>query len=267
MLAFHYDEVDSTNTRAAARAIDHPRLPVLVTAVTQSAGRGRAGRAWRSPAGGAWFSLAWPCPKDARDTAAAPLVVGLALFDAIGDRLGPRLRDRLRIKWPNDVLLADRKVAGILCERTVTPGTGGEAGGHTLIAGVGVNANVDPASLGDTLRVTATSLQLATGRPIDVRGFIDAVVERMIDRLKALVTRGLTQADVAAVNQRLAWRGERVGVDAATGGGNSVCGELLGVDDAGRLLLLIDGRARAFDAGDACRTGRASGTVGAVGTG
>src|SRR5206468_805162 len=109
-----------------------------VIAEEQTAGRGRDGRTWHSPAGGVWLGMLL---KPARsELAAVAIRAGLAVADAVDALLG---RPETRLKWPNDALLGDRKLAGILCE--------GRWQGNTpqwLALGVGVNVrNAIPASL------------------------------------------------------------------------------------------------------------------------
>jgi len=109
-----------------------------VIAEEQTAGRGRDGRTWHSPAGGVWLGMLL---KPARsELAAVAIRAGLALADAVDALLG---RPETRLKWPNDALLGDRKLAGILCE--------GRWQGNTpqwLALGVGVNVrNAIPAAV------------------------------------------------------------------------------------------------------------------------
>ncbi len=243
MLAIHYDITDSTNTRATRLASLNPGRLVLVSARTQTAGRGRSGRAWQSPAGGAWFSVAWAVATAPEAPEAAPIVAGLAVRRAIAGVLPPRHRDDLRLKWPNDVLLHGRKLAGILCERTLRPG----ADTQVLVVGVGVNANVDTSSLGTGLRQPAVSLVEATGARVDAAALIRACAGGIGDALRGLVSHGVTPDDVTEFNTHLAWRGERV---AFLHRQQSVEGVVCGVDRRGRLRLDVDGIRVSLHAGE-----------------
>ncbi len=173
VLRFDFDETDSTNTQAMVLAAEHPGEVVLVTAVTQTAGRGRWGRDWQSPAGGAWFSLTLPL-EELNDLISldAAKAVRLALSRWVED-------ERFSVKPPNDVLLDGKKVAGILCDQNVTPGRSGT----TAVVGVGVNVNIDPAALGDDLRHPATSLATALGQELDVRSVIDACAASLCEAI------------------------------------------------------------------------------------
>ena len=137
----HLTRCGSTSVVAAAWARGGGPLPVVVSAETQTGGRGQWGRRWQSPAGGCWFTLALPgdAGGPARDAAdrGLPLAAAAAVRGALRDTLGPL---PVRVVEPNDVLLGDAKVAGLLCERIASP-----FGAVTLV-GVGINANAAPAA-------------------------------------------------------------------------------------------------------------------------
>jgi BirA family transcriptional regulator, biotin operon repressor / biotin---[acetyl-CoA-carboxylase] ligase len=121
-------QVDSTNSELMRRARTGQSDPILLVAEQQTAGRGRLGRGWLSAAGDSLtFSLGLPlAPADWS---------GLSL--AVGVSLAESLHPALRLKWPNDLWLDDRKLGGILIE-TATFGAGG-AGGRYAVIGVGLN--------------------------------------------------------------------------------------------------------------------------------
>lgn len=126
--AFHFEQVDSTMLRAAKLRMRYPDQPLVVWADTQAQGRGRLGRDWTSPTGGAWMSMVWPAMRPPGDYAPLPLVVGQAVLRTLRRELNRTQRGvvaELQLKWPNDVLLAGHKVAGVICQSL--PGT--EVGG------------------------------------------------------------------------------------------------------------------------------------------
>lgn len=128
-------ELDSTNSELMRRARAGQTDPVLLVAERQTAGRGRLGRAWASEAGASLtFSLGLPLAP--RDWSGLSLAVGVSLAES--------LHPDIRIKWPNDLWLADRKLAGILIE-TAGAGTGSSAPRHAVI-GVGLNITAREAS-------------------------------------------------------------------------------------------------------------------------
>ena len=132
----YHETIDSTNARARDLAVDG-RANVVVLADAQTGGRGRLDRAWSSPSGGVWLSILIrpdvPPTQAPAYTLAAAVATTRAVREAGVDA---------SIKWPNDVLVGDRKLAGILTEME------GEADRVSwLVVGIGINANVDAADL------------------------------------------------------------------------------------------------------------------------
>ena len=139
-----YGDIDSTNAEALRLAEKGERGPFWVWAETQSAGRGRDGRAWVSEAGNLYASLLLP----STDAARAPelsFVAALALYDTSAQCLGASAASQLAIKWPNDLLLDGKKIVGILLEQ--------HSGGEIAI-GCGLNL----AHMPENTRMPATSL-------------------------------------------------------------------------------------------------------------
>jgi BirA family biotin operon repressor/biotin-[acetyl-CoA-carboxylase] ligase len=189
-----------------------------VVAGFQEHGRGRApGRRWLSPG---WESLLMTVLLRAEelDFAASqlPLRAGLAVSRAVGEATGS-VPD---IRWPNDAMLAGRKVAGVLCE----------ARGGLLLAGIGINCL--QRSFPSEIAATAGSLLLATGREVQPLELCPVVLARLREVLGDEDWR-------AGIEQRLAGRGARVRVE-PIGSGTAVEGTVLGVDADGALLLRDD---------------------------
>ncbi len=168
--------VDSTN-RLARTMIDETPWPgnAIVVADRQTHGRGRFTRRWESPAGvGLWFTLLlnteWPRDKLFQLTFMSALAVG----DAVQETLGraPRL------KWPNDVLIGDRKLCGILLE------TASRREANFVMVGVGLNVNQD--SFPAEMRSSATSLRLECGRILSRA----TVLKNILDRFGEYYLRG-----------------------------------------------------------------------------
>ena len=139
--AVFYGTADSTQERARSLAAceDGSANGLVVVAGTQTAGRGRMGRRWVSPPGGLWMSVvAEPGPP--ADTATlVPLAAALALRNAVSAAAGIKAD----LKWPNDLLVGGRKVAGILVDASA-----GDAGRmDSVIVGIGVNLAVDAAEI------------------------------------------------------------------------------------------------------------------------
>ncbi len=204
----HLRETGSTNAVARELAAAGAPHGTLVTAGTQTAGRGRQGRAWTSPRGALLLSLVIRAPDPLLS-----LRAGLAVSDVAGADA--------RVKWPNDVLLDGRKVAGVLVE-------GRPAEGWAVL-GIGVNADVDPADLPPELH--AATLGVAP----------HAVLR---DLLAALESRLAATDTLAALRERDALLGRRV--KWATGEGTGA-----GIDEGGGLVVRLDGgRETVLEAGE-----------------
>ncbi|HVU19801.1 MAG TPA: biotin--[acetyl-CoA-carboxylase] ligase [Rhizomicrobium sp.] len=131
-----FDEIDSTNEEARRLAAKGERGPVWIVAGRQTAGRGRRGRKWESPAGNLAATLLLNPEKPASECAQISFVSALAASDAIA-RFTPDAE--IKVKWPNDVLANGRKIAGILLE-SASQG----ANPQFLIAGIGMNLKSHP---------------------------------------------------------------------------------------------------------------------------
>jgi BirA family biotin operon repressor/biotin-[acetyl-CoA-carboxylase] ligase len=212
----HLRETTSTNDRARALAAAGAPLGTLVSAGAQSSGRGRQGRSWSAPPGRALLmSLVLRSPDRM-----LPLAAAVAVAEAAGPEAA--------IKWPNDVLLDGRKLAGILAEARPQDGW--------AVLGIGLNVAVRPADLPADLRPTAATLGL---EPRDV--------EPVLDRLLAALERTLAldpPALLDAWRARDALRGREVAW--ATGHGRAA-----GIDGDGRLVVELPGGGRtALEAGE-----------------
>jgi len=207
----HLRVTGSTNDRAAALAAAGAPHGTLVTAGEQRAGRGRQGRAWVAPAGRALLaSLVLRGP----DFALLPLAAGLAVARVAGDGA--------LIKWPNDVLVDGRKVAGILAEGRPQEGW--------AVLGVGVNVAVRPGDLPAELRDPAGTRGL---EPDDVEPTLAELLEALAETLalEPASLLGAYRALDALDGHEVAWDGGR--------------GRAEGIDDEGRLVVALDGGGRA----------------------
>ena len=141
---FYYDELDSTNDEAL-KCGDAPPKSLFLTK-NQTNGRGRKGRTWEASKGGIYMTVLLKPKEITEDVSAMTLAVGLAVSRIIPKSL---------IKWPNDIILGSKKVAGILIETKITGKTG------VIAIGVGINANNTEFS--EELSEKATSIRLFSG--------------------------------------------------------------------------------------------------------
>lgn len=233
------DEIDSTSSEAMRRAAAGERGVLYVRADRQTAGRGRSGRAWDTLAGNLALSRLsmLTCPPAAVPQLA--LVAGVGVHRAIAELLGTAAAaSELRLKWPNDVLLAGAKVAGILVEASTF------AAERVAVIGVGVNLLHAPELPG---RATAT-LAGHTDQSLDARR-VGMLVGDHIEQAIALWDDGRGFAAI-----RAAWHsaslptGTRLSVNTGSG---LATGAFAGLDDSGALLLDTgDGARQSFSFGD-----------------
>lgn len=215
----YYESIDSSNDEAKRLADAGAPEGTVVIAEAQTHGRGRAGRRWLTPAGQALaFSLLLrPRAVDgARLTMLGSLAVAQALEDELG--LSPEL------KWPNDVLLFGKKVAGVLVDATWS-------GEHPVYAILGIGLNVRPESVppSEDLLFPATCVDWHLGHPADRGGLLAAILGKLRS--------GYGQLDqvVGAWASRLAYKGKPVQVSGEGGDWNGI---LQDVDENGNLWLL-----------------------------
>ena len=154
-----FNRVGSTNEFLKRLARRQAEVGTTVVADEQTAGRGRLGRRWHSPPGkGLWFSFLLRPQMEMEKVGLLSLAVAAVIADTVSQACGLECT----VKWPNDVLIAGKKVCGILCETQLSP-----AALENVIAGVGLNVNQSYDDLSPDWRARATSLLLASGTKWD----------------------------------------------------------------------------------------------------
>jgi BirA family transcriptional regulator, biotin operon repressor / biotin---[acetyl-CoA-carboxylase] ligase len=168
----YHEEIESTNTEAVHLAQQDAQEGTVVIAEAQSAGRGRLDRSWESPPSmNLYLSVVLRPDIPAIAASLIPLMVGVAVADVISQYCP----GQVRLKWPNDVLIDGKKICGILAEmRTKADRVA------FIIAGIGINLNMQKLHFPRELRETATSLRMETAMDIDRLDF----AVRLIDTLE-----------------------------------------------------------------------------------
>lgn len=232
----HLPTVDSTNTEARRQAEAGAEPGLIVTAETQTGGRGRRGRRWESPAGNLYCSILLRPEMPPAEAALAGFAVSLAVAETVEASLPSGVN--VRCKWPNDVLVADRKIAGILIESSAS----GDAALDWLIAGIGINVACHP-EIADR---PAISLNALGGKATAAE-----LLPRLIGSIASRIADWRSQGFDVIRKRWLAraWRlGERV--DLVTGG-NRVTGAFQDLDAGGGIVLeLADGARRSLGHGE-----------------
>lgn len=230
-----FDSIDSTNAEAL-RAIERLQAaPFVVLAERQIAGRGRRGRKWASPfAENIYYSLVLRIEGGMRQLEGLSLVVGLAVMQVLRELgvLG------VGLKWPNDVLVGQKKIAGILLELVGDP-----ADVCHVVLGVGINVNMQ---MTEEVDQQWTSMRLQAGRAFDRNRLVaelGVTLQKYLERHRV----GGFSAIQAEWEQNHLWQGRSVSLIA---GVNQVDGEVLGIDSQGALRLKVSGVERVFSGGE-----------------
>jgi BirA family biotin operon repressor/biotin-[acetyl-CoA-carboxylase] ligase len=230
------ETVGSTNDEAMARAEAGAHEGTVVRALRQEAGRGRRGRGWDSPPGNVYSSTILRPPVPPVEAAQLSFVAALAVADMAAPLIGADRR--VAIKWPNDVLVDDAKISGILLESAV--GEGGRVG-HVVI-GVGINV----ASAPPGTRYGATYLA-ALGATASTDTVFTAYIGALARRYGEWRAGGFAATRVEWL-RRAAWLDREIEVSL---GETSLRGRFVDLDERGALLLQTDGGdVRRITAGD-----------------
>ncbi len=176
-----HEEIGSTNQRAKELGLAGAEEGTLILAEYQSAGRGRLGRTWHSPPGlNIYMSLVLRPDLPPARAPLLTLTAGLAGSEAIGRVIG----QQPQVKWPNDLILQDRKIAGILSEMEVQ-----DSSVRFVVLGVGINVNPAEDDFPPELRDQAGSLRIATGRTWD-RNLVLAAFLSELEKYYKLLCQG-----------------------------------------------------------------------------
>ncbi len=223
-----FDSIDSTNSKARELGDQGAVEGTVVIADAQSGGKGRMGRRWSSPAGVNLYAsvllrpaiLPWDAPH-------LTFVSAVAVARAIEEVSGLRAR----VKWPNDILVGKKKIAGLLNEMSAEMDKL-----NYVVLGMGVNLNMRCDQFPDDLRYPATSIFLETGKAVSRLSFTRCLLRHLDELYRLYLDQGFP-----AVARHWATLcdlvGTRVHVDQQQ---TQVEGVVLGLDDDGALLLELD---------------------------
>jgi BirA family transcriptional regulator, biotin operon repressor / biotin---[acetyl-CoA-carboxylase] ligase len=222
----HWRVTDSTNERAKALAVAGAPHGTLVTAEEQTAGRGRQGRGWTAPPRSSVLMSVLLRGLDERH-ALLPVAAALAVCNACEEDAG--VAQGCRIKWPNDVWIDGRKVAGILIEGRPQDGW--------AVVGIGLNVDITERQFPEELRTAATSLAIAASAPP-----VEEMTAALVRRLDGWLESGPDEL-LGDYRRRDALRGSAVRWHEGEG-------TAAGIDDAGALLVETEAGRVALEAGE-----------------
>ena len=229
--------VDSTNAEALRLLPQAQSFPYYVLAERQTSGRGRRGRSWVSPFGeNLYYSLVVRVEGGMRQLEGMSLAVGLALLQVIR---GFGVTEA-GLKWPNDVLVGERKLAGILLELSGDP-----ADVCNVVIGIGLNVNMLAAEAG-AIDQPWTSIHAELGRLLSRNELVAELNQQLSRYLDIQLREGFTALRDEWQACHL-WQGRSV---ALTAGGEPIEGDVLGVDHYGAIRLRINELEQSFSGGE-----------------
>lgn len=227
-------EIDSTNEEAKRELAKHPSQSVVILTESQTQGRGRRGRVWQSPfAENLYLTVGWPFRGGVASIEGLSLAVGLAVVATL-EELGVR---NIALKWPNDVLVDNKKIAGVLIDISGDP-----LDCFNAVVGVGLNVNMAEAVIDQHW----TSIAKQLGQLVDRT----EVARLLIDRLLVLLSEyqcNTFQCYHSQWSEYDLMKGKNV---VLTTGEQKVFGLSRGVNENGAVLIESDGAIRAYNGGE-----------------
>lgn len=235
----YFDKTDSTNNQAKLAAEKNAPDGTLFVAECQTGGRGRRGKTWESPAGsGIWMSLLLRPDISPESASMLTLVLAVAMVDAINEEVQDA---KCYVKWPNDIVLNNRKISGTLTEMSAEMDSI-----HYVVIGIGINVNTT--DFDESIKDMATSIYLGTGKKVKRSNIIAAFSHSFKKYYEAfLKTQDLTYI-VDRYNELLINKGRTVKAIYAN---KELVGEALGINKDGELIIKTeDGCETAIRAGE-----------------
>jgi BirA family biotin operon repressor/biotin-[acetyl-CoA-carboxylase] ligase len=235
----YHAALESTNSLAVELRNElYEVAPALVLTDEQSAGRGRGVHTWWSAAGALTFSVVLDTDRHGPAAESRPLVAlaaGLAARALVAELLP---NHTVQTKWPNDVLVGDQKICGILSEQHST------GSGSVLIIGIGLNVNNSLATAPDDVRQRATSVFDLTGHSVDLTDTLVRLLNHLNQTLDQVCRNPVETAQESGKFNRLT--GHQVTIQTPT---EKLAGECQGITNDGALLLMVGDTVREIRAG------------------
>lgn len=225
-----FDEQDSTQDYANSLPNIESVHGTIVIARKQRRGKGRMGRTWISPEGGLWMSIIFRPKFSVNNIIFTQFMGALAIAEAIMEITNIRCA----LKWPNDVMINEKKVCGILVDVNL------ESKDKVIVMGVGLNANIETSSVNDNLTdnsIKATSLKKEYGNDIDLVHLTKAIIDRIEYYYYELLSTGKTLEimDLWKKNSDI------IGKKGIVYDGNEkVVGKVIDIDNDGSLLMKLE---------------------------
>jgi len=239
--AYYFDSIDSTQNQALKMADDPANNGTVIIAAKQTGGKGRSGRKWVSPKGGIWLSIILHPKFDISITTLFPIASALALSNT----LEKTLKISPELKWPNDLTIKGKKVAGMLVDASLESNRI-----ENLVLGIGINFDVDVKQIEKTLKgtsnfygVTSLSEQKKKIKPIQLVQSFLVEFEKIYDLLNTKQTKKI----ISEWTKRSSTIGKNVELDTIDG---KIKGKAIKIDEDGALVVSDNGKINRIIAGD-----------------
>lgn len=239
--AYYFDSINSTQIQALKMAADPKNNGAVIVSEKQTGGKGRTGRKWISPKGGIWFSVILYPRFDISMTTLFPIGAALALSIA----LEKTLKISPELKWPNDVTIKGKKLAGLLVDASFESNRV-----ENLVLGIGINFNVDAKQIEKKLKntpnfygVASLSEQKKKVKPVELVQSFLAELEKIFQMLNSRETKKI----ISEWTRRSSTIGMNVEIDTSDG---KVKGKAIKIDDDGALIVAKGNSTERIVAGD-----------------
>ena len=239
--AYYFDSIDSTQNQALKMADEPANNGTVIIAAKQTGGKGRSGRKWISPKGGIWLSIILQPKFDISITTLFPIASALALSNA----LEKTLKISPELKWPNDLTIKGKKIAGMLVDVSLESNRI-----ENMVLGVGINFDVDTKQIEKILKnssnfygVASLSEQKNKIKPIQLVQTFLAELEKIYD----LLNKKQTKKIISEWTKRSSTIGKNVVLDTRDG---KIKGKALKIDEDGALVVSDNGKINRIIAGD-----------------
>jgi BirA family transcriptional regulator, biotin operon repressor / biotin---[acetyl-CoA-carboxylase] ligase len=237
--AYYFDSIDSTQSFASKISKDRKESGTVVIAGTQTLGKGRLGRKWISPKGGIWLSVILHPEFDVSSMTLIPLAASVALANAIQKTLSIKTE----LKWPNDVTLKGKKVAGMIIDASVE-----SSQIESLVLGVGINYKINPIEVEKRIKSNGNFYGVATlasNNNIKPSTLIQAFLEELEELLSLLNSN--SQKIILQWVKNSSTIGKNVSVSTSSG---TITGKAVKIDKDGSLIIKQNNEHRKISVGD-----------------
>ena len=238
---YYFDSIDSTQNQAMKMTLDEANNGTIIIAEKQTSGKGRLGRTWVSPKGGIWFSIILHPKFDISVITLFPIASALALSNAIEKTLNIKSE----LKWPNDVTIKGKKVAGMLVDASLESNKI-----ENLVLGVGINFDVDVKQIEKILKNTPNFYGVASLREQNKIIKPILLVQSFLIELEQVYNL-LNTGDIKKIIRDWTKKSSTIGqnIELNTDDGK-IKGKAIKIDDDGALVILENKKNRRITSGD-----------------